>query len=229
MKSGSLNAKELFIEVNRMKSNVMDVSRSSQCIITYVSVFSSMMGNGSVIVMEKALQSLRNQERYLILRGSAIQQMMILAWRASALTVPTTLTTDAEIINSALEVCAAGSSAKRGAVFADLSKESMIQVVNSKVIQCGCSVTMGKGGGLYLALKYSGEQGMLFERDEFDSKSGKEGRDIFIECWNISRQINETLFKLDLSGSEFVRYNAIFGVDSESSEAVDLMDFILIF
>ncbi|KAH7827028.1 uncharacterized protein MONOS_4840 [Monocercomonoides exilis] len=70
---------------------------------------------------------------------------------------------------------------------------------------------------------------MLFERDEFDSNSGKEGRDIFIKCWNISRQINETLFKLDLRESEFVRYNAIFVVDSESSEAVDLMDFILIY
>ncbi|KAH7822081.1 uncharacterized protein MONOS_2902 [Monocercomonoides exilis] len=229
MKSGSLNVSGLYIEVSRMKSNVMDVASICQCNIVNVSVFSIVMEDGSVIAMEEPLQSEGNRESYLKLRDSSIQRVTRLAGGASVLTVPTTLTTDVEINNSVLEVCAAGASAKGGAVFADLSKESMIRVMNSKVIQCGCSVTMGRGGGLYLALKYSGELGMLFERDEFDSNSGKEGRDIFIECWNISRQINETLFKLDLRESEFVRYNAIFGVDSESSEAVDLIDFILIY
>ncbi|KAH7815185.1 uncharacterized protein MONOS_8755 [Monocercomonoides exilis] len=229
MKSGSLNVSGLYIEVSRMKSNVMDVASICQCDIVNVNVFGIVMEDGSVIAMEEPLQSEGNRESYLKLRDSSIQRVTRLAGGASVLTVPTTLTTDVEINNSVLEVCAAGSSAKGGAVFADLSKESMIRVVNSKVIQCGCSVTMGRGGGLYLALKYSGELGMLFERDEFDSNSGKEGRDIFVECWNISRQINETLFKLDLRESEFVRYNAIFGVDSESSEVVDLMDFILIY
>ncbi|KAH7830107.1 putative Protein tyrosine and serine/threonine kinase [Monocercomonoides exilis] len=229
MKSGSLNVSGLYIEVSRMKSNVMDVASSCQCDMVNVSVFNSVMEDGSVIAMEEALQSEGNQESYLILRDSAIQRVKRVDGGASVLTVPTKLTTDVEINNSVLEVCAAGATAKGGAVFADLSKESMIRTVNSKVIQCGCSVTMGRGGGLYLALKYSGELGMLFERDEFDSNSGKEGRDIFVECWNISRQINETLFKLDLRESEFARYNAIFGVDSESSEAVDLMDFIMIY
>ncbi|KAH7817405.1 uncharacterized protein MONOS_6910 [Monocercomonoides exilis] len=110
--------------------------------------------------------------------------MMILAWGASALTVPTTLTTDVEINNNVLEVCAAGASAKWGAVFADLSKESMIRVVNSKVIQCGCSLTMGRGGGLYLALNSEAVDLMDFimiyqsETIVVSSIEGKGGKDI---------------------------------------------------
>ncbi|KAH7818624.1 putative Protein tyrosine and serine/threonine kinase [Monocercomonoides exilis] len=229
MNLGSLNVSGLYIEVSRMKSNVMDIGSSCQCDMANMSMFGIVMEDGSVIAMEELLPSEGNQESYLKLRDSSIQRVTRLAGGASLLTVPTTLTTDVEINNSVLEVCAAGASAKGGAVFADLSNESMIRVVNSKVIQCGCSVTMGRGGGLFLVLKYSGELGMLLERDEFDSNSGKEGRDIFIECWNISRQINETLFKLDLRESEFVRFNAIFGIEKESTEAVDLIDFITIY
>ncbi|KAH7819581.1 uncharacterized protein MONOS_6625 [Monocercomonoides exilis] len=83
-----------------------------------------------------------------MLRDSSIQRVIRLAGGARVLTEPTTLTTDVEISNSMLEACAAGASAKGGAVFADLSKESMIRAVNSNVIQCVCSVTMNQGGGL---------------------------------------------------------------------------------
>ncbi|KAH7827027.1 uncharacterized protein MONOS_4839 [Monocercomonoides exilis] len=143
MKSRSLNVKGLNIEVNRMKSNVMDVASICRCDIVNVNVFGIMMEDGSVIVMEEPLQSEGNRESYLKLRDSSIQRVTRLAGGASVLTVPTMLATDVEINNSVLKVCSAGASAKGGAVFADLSKESVIRVVNSKVIQCGCSVTMG--------------------------------------------------------------------------------------
>ncbi|KAH7816117.1 uncharacterized protein MONOS_18256 [Monocercomonoides exilis] len=80
----------------------------------------------------------------------------------------------------------------------------------------------------------SGEQrkrvlSFVFEKVSFSANTAGVGNDIFVECYNISCQINETQFRFDLREESYARLNAIYGLDAtEHTGSTNLIDFITI-
>ncbi|KAH7815749.1 uncharacterized protein MONOS_3732 [Monocercomonoides exilis] len=118
-------------------------------------------------------------------------------------------------------------SEKGGAIFFTLGASGSMKMVDSTISRCSC--TNGKGGGVYLATKERGELNFTFVRMKFSSNTARVGNDIFIECFNITSQINESQFQSDLRDRHYNRYNAIYGMDScEHKEDTDLIGFVTI-
>ncbi|KAH7824801.1 uncharacterized protein MONOS_7218 [Monocercomonoides exilis] len=100
---------------------------------------------------------------------------------------------------------------KGGTIFFTLGASGSMKMIKSEVSQCSC--TNGKGGGVYLATKERGELNFTFVGMKFGSNTARVGNDIFIECFNISSQINERQFQFDLRENSYSRIYAIDGID----------------
>ncbi|KAH7826397.1 uncharacterized protein MONOS_12916 [Monocercomonoides exilis] len=131
--------------------------------------------------------------------------------------------------DSLIELCSCGRSTKGGAMLFELNEGGLFDVVNTSVKQCGCSASEGKGGGVYLWTTLTGELDYVFDGVIFRRNTAFIGNDVFIVCVCIERQINETQFNLDFRDVEFIRQNAIFGMDEayHKEEAMDLMSLIV--
>ncbi|KAH7826709.1 uncharacterized protein MONOS_15505 [Monocercomonoides exilis] len=131
--------------------------------------------------------------------------------------------------DSLIEGCSCGRSTKGGAMLFELNEGGWFDVVNTSVKQCGCSVSEGKGGGVYLKTELRGELDYVFDGVIFRRNTAFIGNDVFIVCDCIERQINETQFNLDFRDVEFIRQNAIYGMDAgeHKEEAMDLMSLIV--
>ncbi|KAH7830573.1 uncharacterized protein MONOS_1534 [Monocercomonoides exilis] len=121
----------------------------------------------------------------------------------------------------------AESSEKGGAIFFTLSVSGSMKMIETIISQCSC--TNGKGGGVYLATKETGFLNFTFVGMKFSANTAKVGNDIFIECFNITSQINERQFQFDLREGHYSRMNAIYGIDCcEHKEDTDLIEFVTI-
>ncbi|KAH7823907.1 uncharacterized protein MONOS_1055 [Monocercomonoides exilis] len=131
--------------------------------------------------------------------------------------------------DSLIELCSCGRSTKGGAMLFELNEGGLFDVVNTSVKQCGCSVREGKGGGVYLKTELRGELDYVFDGVIFRKNTAFIGNDVFIVCDCIKRQINEAQFNIDFLDGEFIRQNAIFGMDAgeHKEEAMDLMSLIV--
>ncbi|KAH7826556.1 uncharacterized protein MONOS_7906 [Monocercomonoides exilis] len=131
--------------------------------------------------------------------------------------------------DSLVEGCSCGRSTKGGAMLFELNEGGLFHVVNTSVKQCGCSVSEGKGGGVYLKTELKGELDYVFDKVIFRRNTAFIGNDMFIVCDCIERQINETQFNIDFRDVEFIRQNAIYGMDAgeHKEEAMDLMSLIV--
>ncbi|KAH7826536.1 uncharacterized protein MONOS_5788 [Monocercomonoides exilis] len=131
--------------------------------------------------------------------------------------------------DSLIEGCSCGRSTKGGAMLFELNEGGLFDVVNTSVKQCGCSVSEGKGGGVYLKTELKGELDYVFDGVTFRRNIASIGNDVFIVCDCIERQINETQFNIDFRDVEFIRQNAIYGMDAgeHKEEAIDLMSLIV--
>eukprot|EP00770_Monocercomonoides_exilis_P011769 MONOS_11713.1-p1 / transcript=MONOS_11713.1 / gene=MONOS_11713 / organism=Monocercomonoides_exilis_PA203 / gene_product=unspecified product / transcript_product=unspecified product / location=Mono_scaffold00604:3-7610(-) / protein_length=2480 / sequence_SO=supercontig / SO=protein_coding / is_pseudo=false len=131
--------------------------------------------------------------------------------------------------DSLIEGCSCGRSAEGGAMLFKLNEGGLFHVVNTSVKQCGCSVSEGKGGGVYLKTELRGELDYVFDGVIFRRNTARIGNDVFIVCDCIERQINETQFNIDFRDVEFIRQNAIYGMDAgeHKEEAMDLMSLIV--
>ncbi|KAH7831271.1 uncharacterized protein MONOS_11190 [Monocercomonoides exilis] len=120
-------------------------------------------------------------------------------------------------------------SEKGGAIFFALGASGSMKMIDSTISHCSCSGSTGRGGGVYLATKERGELNFSFVGMKFSDNGASVGKDIFIECYNITSQINETQFQFDLRENHYSRINAIYGIDScEHKEDTDLIDFVTI-
>ncbi|KAH7824999.1 uncharacterized protein MONOS_6794 [Monocercomonoides exilis] len=118
-------------------------------------------------------------------------------------------------------------SEKGGAIFFTLGKSGSMKMIKSEVSQCSC--TNGKGGGVYLGTKERGDLNFTFVGMKFSANTASVGNDIFIECFNITSQINERQFRLDLRENHYSRINAIYGRDEcEYKDDTNLIEFITI-
>ncbi|KAH7827007.1 uncharacterized protein MONOS_4819 [Monocercomonoides exilis] len=121
----------------------------------------------------------------------------------------------------------AETSEKGGAIFFTLCSSGSMKMIDLTISQCSC--TNGKGGGVYLATKERGDLNFIFTGMKFSSNTARVGNDIFIECFNITLQINERQFQFDLREGHYSRINAIYGIDScEHKEDTNLIDFVTI-
>ncbi|KAH7826666.1 uncharacterized protein MONOS_10852 [Monocercomonoides exilis] len=131
--------------------------------------------------------------------------------------------------DSLIELCSCGRSTKGGAMLFELNEGGLFDVANTSVKQCGCSVSEGKGGGVYLKTELRGELDYVFDGVIFRRNTAFIGNDVFIVCDCIERQINETQFNIDFRDVEFIRQNAVYGMDAgeHKEEAMDLMSLIV--
>ncbi|KAH7821919.1 uncharacterized protein MONOS_1219 [Monocercomonoides exilis] len=121
----------------------------------------------------------------------------------------------------------AETSEKGGAIFFTLGASGSMKMVGSAISHCSC--VNGKGGGVYLATKERGDLNFTFVGMKFSSNTARVGNDIFIECFNITSQINESQFQFDLRENNYSRINAICGIDScEHKEDTNLIGFVTI-
>eukprot|EP00770_Monocercomonoides_exilis_P012208 MONOS_12150.1-p1 / transcript=MONOS_12150.1 / gene=MONOS_12150 / organism=Monocercomonoides_exilis_PA203 / gene_product=unspecified product / transcript_product=unspecified product / location=Mono_scaffold00653:30-6471(-) / protein_length=2147 / sequence_SO=supercontig / SO=protein_coding / is_pseudo=false len=131
--------------------------------------------------------------------------------------------------DSLFEGCSSGRSTKGGAMLFELNEGGWFHVMNASMKQCGCSVSEGKGGGVYLKTELRGELDYVFDGVIFRRNTASIGNDVFIVCDCIERQINETQFNIDFRDKEFIEQNAIYGMDAgeHKEEAMDLMSLIV--
>ncbi|KAH7830561.1 uncharacterized protein MONOS_1523 [Monocercomonoides exilis] len=118
---------------------------------------------------------------------------------------------------------------KGGAIFFTLGASGSMKMIESTISHCSCNNSTGRGGGVYLATEERGFLNFTFVGMKFSANTAKVGNDIFIECFNITSQINERQFQLDLREGHYSRINAIYGIDCcEHKEDTDLIDFVTI-
>ncbi|KAH7829877.1 uncharacterized protein MONOS_1426 [Monocercomonoides exilis] len=111
--------------------------------------------------------------------------------------------------------------------------ESEVRVVGCSLGMCSCSGVKGRGGGVMVdALDPNeggasgfGPVGIRMENVRFWGNEAFVGKDVFIRCESIAKQINETLFVLDLSQDALKSSNSICGSDKERND-VDLIPLI---
>ncbi|KAH7824174.1 uncharacterized protein MONOS_17512 [Monocercomonoides exilis] len=134
-----------------------------------------------------------------------------------------------QVNGTRFEGCRVGAGEKGVAMLFLLQEGGSMSMRDSSIIQCGCSMERGRGGGVYVESWVNGALEMLFSRMTLKANTAKVGNDIFIRCESIETQINETLFQIDVNGGGFNVVNAIFGIDLVHRDPVDLMNFISIF
>ncbi|KAH7828179.1 uncharacterized protein MONOS_5558 [Monocercomonoides exilis] len=123
----------------------------------------------------------------------------------------------------------AETSEKGGAIFFTLGASGSMKMIELTISHCSCSGITGRGGGVNLATKETGFLNFTFVGMKFSANTAKVGNDIFIECFNITPQINETQFRFDLRENHYSRINAIYGRDEcDYPNDTDLIDFVTI-
>ncbi|KAH7831370.1 uncharacterized protein MONOS_13966 [Monocercomonoides exilis] len=121
-------------------------------------------------------------------------------------------------------------SEKGGAIFFTLGASGSMKMIDSTISHCSCSLSSGRGGGVYLATKERGELNFTFVGMKFNENTARVGNDIFIECFNITSQINESQFQFDLRENHYSRINAIYGIDEcQYTVYTDLIEFVTIY
>ncbi|KAH7821438.1 uncharacterized protein MONOS_7931 [Monocercomonoides exilis] len=120
-------------------------------------------------------------------------------------------------------------SEKGGGIFFTLGASGSMKVIDSTISHCSCNNSTGRGGGVYLATKERGFLDFAFMGMKFSANTAKVGNDIFVECFNITSQINERQFQFDLREGHYIRDNAIYGRDEcDYLNDTDLIGFVTI-
>ncbi|KAH7827767.1 uncharacterized protein MONOS_14225 [Monocercomonoides exilis] len=115
------------------------------------------------------------------------------------------------------------------------SRGSELKVSGCSFGMCICSIVKGRGGGLMIDASGLGETeadtedapplGIMIESTRFTMNDAFVGKDVFIRCKWIEKQINEKLFSLDFSQDALKSNNSICGSDEEKRD-IDLIPLI---
>ncbi|KAH7824388.1 uncharacterized protein MONOS_4817 [Monocercomonoides exilis] len=231
MGKGTLIVDSLNVERIHTKRGVFDVFGKCECRMNKMNVLSSTIESGSIINVKNAAEATRRNMKTMININESTFFSVSRKDDGSCVSSSNCSSESVEMIvrNSSIESCKALSSEKGGSLFFVLSSDGSLKVEDSRIAQCSCSVASGRGGGAFLECEERGELNFLFKNIAFSGNKAFVGRDIFIECTNISNQINETQFVMDLRADSFIRLNAIYGIDPTLSEPVDLIDLITVY
>ncbi|KAH7817575.1 uncharacterized protein MONOS_18124 [Monocercomonoides exilis] len=129
------------------------------------------------------------------------------------------------------EGCLAQDSEKGGMGRMKLNVGGELQLEECSVRACGCNIEYGKGGGMFVESEEEGALKFVFRNCLFEGNMGWKGKDIFVSCINIEKQINENQFELNAEGISMLRDDSICGTDKTEHVGadVDLMKFISVF
>ncbi|KAH7828366.1 uncharacterized protein MONOS_6457 [Monocercomonoides exilis] len=115
------------------------------------------------------------------------------------------------------------------------SRESDLKVSGCSFVMCMCLTENGRGGGMmidaldpnveYTDTKISPLR-LRLENILFVMNEAFVGKDVFINCYSIASQVNETLFVLDLNQDALKSNNSICGRDDADNVDVDLIALI---
>ncbi|KAH7817249.1 uncharacterized protein MONOS_3725 [Monocercomonoides exilis] len=150
----------------------------------------------------------------------------------SACILITTMVNDANAMlsNSSFASCAADASDCGGALHVKMEEGGRFEIYNTKI--SSCSAIAGKGGGVFLNClsKKNKTIPFHFKNITFSNNKARVGRDVFVKCFSISKQISEEQFDLDFREPPYDRFNAIWGVDETLPiEDVDLIPLIVVY
>ncbi|KAH7827838.1 uncharacterized protein MONOS_14192 [Monocercomonoides exilis] len=115
------------------------------------------------------------------------------------------------------------------------SGESDLKVSGCSFVMCECSTGFGRGGGMMIdALDPNVEANpktapplrLKMENIRFVMNEAFVGKDVFINCFSIAEQVNETLFVLDFNQDALKSNNSICGRDDVDKVDVDLIPLI---
>ncbi|KAH7828410.1 uncharacterized protein MONOS_3071 [Monocercomonoides exilis] len=119
------------------------------------------------------------------------------------------------------------------------NEESVLKVNGSTFSMCRCSTESGRGGGLFINgadpnVNYADETQIpclriFIVNIMFYMNEAFVGNDIFIKCYSIIRQINETMFALNFNQESLNSDNSICGSDIEGNADMDLIPRITFF
>ncbi|KAH7821935.1 uncharacterized protein MONOS_1203 [Monocercomonoides exilis] len=231
MEKGKLNIDDLKVERVHTKRGIFDVCDGCECSMNKLSVLSSTIESGSIINVKDAVKATKRNMKTMININESTFFSVSRKDDGSCVCNSDYISSDTEIIvrNSSIDSCKALSSEKGGSLFFLQSSGGSLKVEETRIAQCSCSIASGRGGGAYLEFLQREELLFLFKNVTFSGNEAFVGRDIFIECTNISNQINETQFAMDMRTDFYIRLNAIYGIDPTLSEPTDLIDLVTIY
>ncbi|KAH7815086.1 uncharacterized protein MONOS_14032 [Monocercomonoides exilis] len=227
-RSGIIKADKLLIQDINAIQSIFVLEWNCKCLVSEVTSISVRIVSGSLFFFEEETK-INGNSASLICNGSSFNTITRLDNGPSWLSVKTNQSIELQVNNSVFESIKAGDSEKGGMGFFVLTEESSMKISQCKILQCGCSNTKGKGGGVYIFSELFGKLDFAFIKCDFDGNIAWRGKDVFVECRNIESQINETQFKFDIQDGRYNRINAIYGIDAIHNNPTDLMDFITIY
>ncbi|KAH7827727.1 uncharacterized protein MONOS_3919 [Monocercomonoides exilis] len=211
----------------------------------------SISGRSLISLSESALSSASLLKGATMLRGKENGDgVMLLSINSSSFTSITCNDSRATIVNGGsfdggmkccvekcvMTKCLSEKSEEGGGMKVSLrSGGSELKVSGCSFGMCICSIVKGRGGGLMIDASGLGETeagtedapplGIMIESTRFTMNDAFVGKDMFIRCKWIEKQINETLFSLDFSQDALKLNNSICGSDEENRD-IDLVPLI---
>ncbi|KAH7823238.1 uncharacterized protein MONOS_3504 [Monocercomonoides exilis] len=231
---GSVDVNDLSIESSNIGNSIFAINNTGvSCQLVNVRVESLNESGGCILSIKKSEPGLKkngeNEGTNIEIEKSSFSGVKMSDNGASFLESKSENKICLVVNSSNITEDKAETSEKGGAIFFTLGKFGSMKMIDSTISHCSSSINSGKGGGVYLATKETGVLNFTFVGMKFSANTAKVGNDIFIECFNISSQINESQFRFDLREGHYSRINAIYGKDEcDYPIDTDLIDFVTI-
>ncbi|KAH7817296.1 uncharacterized protein MONOS_18156 [Monocercomonoides exilis] len=230
MREGTLNVAGLEVCEVKFEGCVVQVGGGCDCVLENVVVNSIGMQSGCVLsaVDGSGAGVSMNSKIGVRVNGSKVSSVGAEGEKSSVVWCGGQGVWSVEVYESVFELCKASGSQNGGAVLFGLNEEGRLTIRDSTLLQCSCSLDSGRGGGVCIRTKNHGDLPFLFSRVVFKGNAAHVGNDVFIECYRIDKQINESQFKMDVQEGVYNRINAIYGIDTVSTSPVDLVSLITV-
>eukprot|EP00770_Monocercomonoides_exilis_P002631 MONOS_2614.1-p1 / transcript=MONOS_2614.1 / gene=MONOS_2614 / organism=Monocercomonoides_exilis_PA203 / gene_product=unspecified product / transcript_product=unspecified product / location=Mono_scaffold00055:30765-41408(+) / protein_length=3547 / sequence_SO=supercontig / SO=protein_coding / is_pseudo=false len=223
------------VNVNADRS-IFVVCGARKCEVNNIIVSSVNMWKGSVLDVQRAKESKMEDEEpesisMFKIDNSSFEAIVKNGNGPGVLNCNSSHLLDVVVNKSSVQICSSSLSEKGGMMMMHLDEGGSVKVWCTAILLCGCSTSKGRGGGIFIGTTFEGDLPMMFASIGFESNTAYSGRDLFIECQNISSQINETQFRQVFSSEVYNQINAMYGIDHSnySDVPVNLLDFIMIY
>ncbi|KAH7825497.1 uncharacterized protein MONOS_15458 [Monocercomonoides exilis] len=228
IKSGTLSISDMSINQLNLDKPLFEINSGCFCSMCRIEA-SDLAANSGVFEITNGTQEDANGVSEIKMNSSSFQNVSCSKDGGAVFSCSPTSSSALLIDNSSFDICRADMFERGGMMLQCLNQDRRFEMNNSQITNCGCSVVSGKGGGVYLIVEGKLSPNFVFKSCVFNGNSAWKGRDIFVECWSISDQINEFQFQMDLRPDAFNRFDAIFGSDAAHDSPVDLIEYVTIY
>ncbi|KAH7817565.1 uncharacterized protein MONOS_18119 [Monocercomonoides exilis] len=232
MQQGFLRVSQFVVSSCNVGKNIFAVSNNSECTFNEMAISNVNITEACIcLANSSSMASINKAVGCVITMGNSSFAGVSRSDNDSCIMESASEGGIVQIRNCSFRECRSRDSERGGVAFLNLGEYSSFAFLSSSIIQSFCSEEYGKGGGTYLLFGGVGDLNFLFQNSTFSGNSAFIGRDVFIECFSLSSQINESQFRMDLRESEYHRSNAIYGIDKtdHASTPFDLMELITMF